>query len=1201
MAVDQASDSVTEFYGRLRRLLRECRVSQADLSRALNRSQGTISELLRGHRATPPHWEDIRAIVQYCRSRAPETRIDVDWWRHQHTELEEALESARRAPATERVDAVPEDFAEAVAVLAAGRPGLRNLASDILRPLELAGAPSTDLRRLFAGFAERVRRAAGTTRTALLCAADRVVLVAAFCEAVAETGLTRNISHGNTTHDVAAAVLAEFDWLVLGSSHVRETTELRNEIAAAYQSAAEMVHSQVELQSLSSERLGALALRRYSTVLGGLTFQCAELRITSETFEGTSEDDLTAMVPEVGLTRFGSLLSEFAGGGHLSAGARNRLRGPVSHAGGSGLVMPSRVAGYVEPTFRVAAHAVERKLSSDSWWDRQPIRDDLSGFLAAYLLTDRATQGPLIVLGHPGSGKSLLTQLLTAWLPESEFLCVRVELRHVPADLDLQGQIEEAIRQTTGRQTSWPDLSETDKDLLRVVILDGFDELLQAAAGSSSADSHWSYLREIVHFQQREAELGRPTTFVVTSRTVVADRVDTPSVSTVIRLEPFDNDRVDRWLTVWADVNRRYFEISGLVPLNTEAVRRHQDLARQPLLLLLLALYDATHNDLHELSQDDIDRGELYERLLTEFVGREVVKSAGPLPAAQESVLVEQELRRLGVIAAGMFNRGQQSILSTAARIDLKALTGEDRADSIFGRFFFVHEARAEVARVEMKSYEFLHATFGEYLVARQIVAELSDLLTAARPTDRDRLPDHRLCALLSHVPLTDRAEVAQNTADLLASGRAGPQEKVTPLLRLLFRQIGESESDLSSMYAPTARPRSGRDAIYQANILFLAVLTTGSVRLREFTEQPWWRLSFLWRSQFDATSWDSFTTTLSVRQTLDGEADTLLRLGLPSSKRPPEGPSADGRGPGTYYVSQIAQASDIIRRTDFLDDDDTQALLHAIMPLLDGAPETLRTIRVDAVHGAKSAAHTLLTLLLHDTAHAEQLSQRYRDIAAALPYLPDTQANRISCSLIPHLARDASHLSGELVVRLLNNLTDDRFPADKLDEEHRLSLLTCVRSQFGRSGVPHPRLAAVARRLLLATDLSLERPEGNTWGGLRAVLSLTEAISPNLLGSRFSGEQILTTGAALLHRSNTTADRPPADVVVGLVRLAIELSRDDWLVLHAETLLLQLQVEEFCLLRPSDVKVLWRTVRNQVVVSSLLAAEHAWTRGPGG
>jgi hypothetical protein len=126
----------------------------------------------------------------------------------------------------------------------------------------------------------------------------------------------------------------------------------------------------------------------------------------------------------------------------------------------------------------------------------------------------------LVVLGQPGSGKSVLTKVIAAQLPESDFLVIRIELRNVPMDTSIQAQVEGALYHLLGEQVSWPDLCRGAGGALPVVILDGFDELLQVT-GMNRAD----YLEQVRLFQQREEELGRPVAVLVTSRTVVADRV----------------------------------------------------------------------------------------------------------------------------------------------------------------------------------------------------------------------------------------------------------------------------------------------------------------------------------------------------------------------------------------------------------------------------------------------------------------------------------------------------------------------------------------------------------------------------------------------------------------------------------------------------------------------------------------------------
>lgn len=83
---------------------------------------------------------------------------------------------------------------------------------------------------------------------------------------------------------------------------------------------------------------------------------------------------------------------------------------------------------------------------------------DVPNFLFGHLTGQAAVDQPAVVLGQPGSGKSVLTEVLAAELPESDFLMVRVELRKVHADSSVQQQIERALYQMLGEAVTWPEL-----------------------------------------------------------------------------------------------------------------------------------------------------------------------------------------------------------------------------------------------------------------------------------------------------------------------------------------------------------------------------------------------------------------------------------------------------------------------------------------------------------------------------------------------------------------------------------------------------------------------------------------------------------------------------------------------------------------------------------------------------------------------
>lgn len=693
---------------------------------------------------------------------------------------------------------------------------------------------------------------------------------------------------------------------------------------------------------------------------------------------------------------------------------------------------------------------------------------------------------------------------------------------------------------------------------------------------------------------------------VVTSRTVVADQAAAPSASTAIRLNPFDRKRIESWLKVWEVTNRRYFASRHLEPLTWDVVRSHRELASQPLLLLMLALYDAVGNPMRALDAEGIERVGLYEKLLVEFVRRQVVKHRGTLPVAEESVAVEEELRRLGVIAMGMFNRRGQSIMEREANRDLAALLGEEDSLLLFGRFFFVHEAQALVTGQELRAYEFLHATFGEYLVGRLIGGELQRVMIESVACNVCEVDDGRLYALLSFVPITDRAEVVRNLAELLSSFTSETRAQLKVLLRELFQ--GEhwvSSRRAGIRYEPISRSRVERDAVYDANLLLLAVLVDGGVKASEFfdTNSPvdrWWRCAQLWRSQFSEASWEALTKTLQLERIASGDGfakrwDLWITMG----DVPPVVHDLAWQlqmqlpGPSVYYDPEGLKAGDVIRRISFLCDTDVQQLLHGLSPLLVGLPETLRTHHIGEDQSVRSAIHALVSLLCRNAEQPEQLLRPYLEVLSILQRMPSESCLPVAEVLARHVVYDAARLPGDAVLRLLGELTNPRLgDLGGLSVQTCLALLACIQEQVGRSDLPQDRVAGLAdevvTHLTRATDKSVGPQDS-------LLCTIRTAMTTNIWyhAGYASGGEALDRGLGLLQRV-PPAERTP-EAVIGLLRLAREFGRDDWLVEHAEPLLLSLRIEGLGLLRPTDVDSLRHVVRDTALLAVLSRIEHVW------
>jgi len=252
---------------------------------------------------------------------------------------------------------------------------------------------------------------------------------------------------------------------------------------------------------------------------------------------------------------------------HLLASYRAALDEPVltgAQDDGS-VVFPSLAEAYLTPRCRIGEVRSGDDPAAAEWWDQQPMVPDIEVFLTGYLTSLRAVRWPLVVLGEPGSGKSKLTEVLAARLADGDFLPVRVELRDVTAESMILEQIEQAVYRGPGERAGWHDLVEASGGALPVILLDGFDELVQA-----SAVNRYDYLEQVRDFQRRQAQIGHPVAVIVTSRTVVADHARFPPGTLAVQLQPFTGAQVRRWLEVWARSNSQALTARGLRPLPAE-------------------------------------------------------------------------------------------------------------------------------------------------------------------------------------------------------------------------------------------------------------------------------------------------------------------------------------------------------------------------------------------------------------------------------------------------------------------------------------------------------------------------------------------------------------------------------------------------------------------------------------------------------
>lgn len=533
---------------------------------------------------------------------------------------------------------------------------------------------------------------------------------------------------------------------------------------------------------------------------------------------------------------------------------------------GKHLMFPSVKQAFLTPDYRFAVVDDASRPADDTWWSEQPLHNDLHIRLMAHLASTESTSRPLLLLGHPGAGKSMLSKVLASRLPASGYTVVRVPLRRTDGHSSVLAQIQQALDYITGERVIWTQLVDQSVDTVKVVILDGLDELLQ-----QTHTRLYGYLEAVADFQRREADQGHPVSVIVTSRTLACDRVDIAPGTTMIKLEDFTDDRIQSWLTSWHRANAAGIVAGTVRQFPPEVALSQRKLIAQPLLLLMMAIY--VSNPEVTTIDERISSAELYRRLLEHFAEREAEKSSGTLPPQEMRRRVDKHLARLSTASLGMFNRGTQDITARQLEDDLKALTGGRKAIDIneraLGEFFFVYASESRVSGERDQRYEFLHSTFGDYLVASRVIDELHEVTRAAFSSHRGemRTPnDDLFFALLSHQPL---AQLRPALTFVTQLGRQLSQIEVEQMLEvldlLIDRHRVRPQSERYRAYLSDDDDQIARLAAYSANLVFLRLALSPNqqnsiIRIVVGPNNdpfgPWRSLLALWQAGLSVSAW---------------------------------------------------------------------------------------------------------------------------------------------------------------------------------------------------------------------------------------------------------------------------------------------------------------------------------------------------------
>jgi len=590
---------------------------------------------------------------------------------------------------------------------------------------------------------------------------------------------------------------------------------------------------------------------------------------------------------------------------------------------------PARNDIYIPQSFKVLRYSQGTHLEEEETWRTVPTRKDLGDFILSYLKSPYSAASPLVILGHPGSGKSLLSQILAAQIMSDVFAPIRLELRSINADNEIEAQIEEQIRKDIARPVTFSSLLDSLDGRPAIVIFDGYDELLQATGQVFAG-----YLTKVQKFQEREAlTLQRnPIRTIVTSRITLIDKALIPDGSTILRLLEFDDAQRSKWISVWNKTNSSYFDLTKIKPFALPTSPKLAPIAEQPLLLLMLALYDSTANQLHGAT--GLDQCVLYDSLLRRFIERERLKDDDfeqmtSLP--ERTAEIDKDMERLGAAAIGMFNRHALHIRATQLDRDIeffslnrKVPPGSGRqlsqAELILGSFFFVHQSTAQqrgeagVEREADTAFEFLHNTFGEFLVAHFVVNLLikqcrylhklnaDPELSSTRVkllTDPDGLPSAWYASLM-YAALFARPVIVSMMTEWFRHAIKKAQLKTEEIfagfddiIRAEVRRITAGREFPSVMINKTTSfgtlPLLGSLANYSLNLITLRLAisdgcyTFSDAEFSSADRRPpsWDRLTHLWRSWLSPDALNALNAIVTSERR--GEAVLLRRSDSPS------------------------------------------------------------------------------------------------------------------------------------------------------------------------------------------------------------------------------------------------------------------------------------------------------------------------------
>lgn len=546
------------------------------------------------------------------------------------------------------------------------------------------------------------------------------------------------------------------------------------------------------------------------------------------------------------------------------------------------VVFPNKDIIFVPQKFKALIYRSNMQLEQDVWKGYEE-RENIGKFISDILRHSKVGELPLLILGLPGAGKSLLCNMLAAKILFHEYHVIIIKLRDTIADETISQQINQQMKRDFSNSCTWDDIAESGINKPVLLIFDGYDELLQASGRTYS-----DYIKKIAEFQKDQKSIYNIfVKCIVTSRTTLIDKALIMDNTPVIRLSDFDAERIDVWSKIWNENNNIFFQKNQLDYFEIDKNSKVYELAKQPLLLMMLALYDSNGNALKK--QRNMNSTQLYYSLIREFISREKRKSE-KFRSKQESEqqrIIDEEIRKISIAAIGMYNRKALYIRSIEFQSDIEFIeekheneskdTELKESDMRIGSFLFIHKSKStgivEKEQIKDAAYEFLHNTFGEFLTAYFIVSEIYKILNLIRlflAQDMKcpwNLSDHRAwCICLAYAPLFSRPVVVEmihewSSSYLESKGMTNEEieKSMDFLINMEIPKIinGDNLFALKEVVEKKGNPFEQEEmlkhlAVYSLNIVILRTIVCTSEHSFKFeNERIWNKLVCLWKFAF--------------------------------------------------------------------------------------------------------------------------------------------------------------------------------------------------------------------------------------------------------------------------------------------------------------------------------------------------------------